>query len=109
MEFIKNQFYWVEDPTVSYLAARLLNAQSNQNGEYQMEIYLTGKKILVNPSLVTGIVASPAEITLKSLYDDLTDAVDISEASILWNLHLRYDIQKIYSGIMLTICTCISQ
>lgn len=36
---------------------------------------------------------------LRTIYDDLTEAVDISEASILWNMRKKYDENKIYSSI----------
>lgn len=44
------------------------------------------------------MIPSPGDITLRTLYDDLTDAIDISEASVLWNLRQRYQIHNIYSG-----------
>lgn len=98
MQFVKNQFYWVEDTTECYIPAKLLNTQPTQNNDYQFEVYQTGAVIWVNKSLIYGVIPSPGEITLKTLFDDLTDSIDISEASVLWNLKQRYYDQNIYSG-----------
>lgn len=99
IELIKNQFYWIEDTDDSYMPYRLLGIEPNASNQYEFEDYEHGNTIWVNAASIKGIIPSPGEITLKSLYDDLTDAVDISEASILWNLHKRYEAQKIYSAI----------
>lgn len=96
---MKNQFYWIEDANDSYTPCRLLQDQPNASNQYEFESFEHGNTTWINASSIRGMIPSPGELTLKSLYDDLTEAVDISEASILWNLHKRYEVQKIYSAI----------
>jgi myosin heavy subunit len=96
--FIKGEYYWLEDSQESYLAGRLLNPQPTQNNDYQFEIFQTSQIVWTNKSQINGIIPSPGEVTLRTLYDDLTDSIDISEASVLWNLRQRYQIHNIYSG-----------
>jgi myosin heavy subunit len=96
--FVKNEYYWIEDQTEQYLAAKLINNQPTQNNDYQMELYRTGSVVWVNKTQIVGVIPSPGEITLKTLYEDLTDAIDISEPSVLWNLYQRYQMHNIYSG-----------
>lgn len=98
MQFIKNEYYWIEDTNECYIPAKLLNIQPTQNNDYQFELYLTGNVIWINKTQIYGVIPSPGEITLKTLYDDLTESVDISEASVLWNLKQRYYNHNIYSG-----------
>jgi myosin heavy subunit len=101
LQFVKDQYYWIEDNTESYVAGRLLNAQPTQNSDYQFELYSTSRIVWINKSQISAMIPSPGEITLKTLYDDLTDAIDISEASVLWNLRQRYQIHNIYSGLLI--------
>jgi myosin heavy subunit len=99
VELVKNQYYWIEDEEDSYTPCRLLGVQPNASNQYEFESFEHGDTMWINISSIRGMIPSPGELTLKSLYDDLTEAVDISEASILWNLHKRYEVQKIYSAI----------
>jgi hypothetical protein len=99
--FLKGEYYWLEDSQESYLAGVLLNPQPTQNNDYQFEIFQTGRVVWTNRSQINGIIPSPGDVTLKTLYDDLTDSVDISEASVLWNLRQRYQIHNIYSGMFI--------
>ncbi len=83
----------------SYFPARLLLEEPSQANEYKFEIFLLNQIIWCKYMNITGLIPAPEHVTLKTLYEDLVDAVDISEASISWNLLQRYNDNKIYSSI----------
>jgi myosin heavy subunit len=95
----QDQYYWIYDSEDSYYPARLLSAEVEGGDQLRFEHYTTGQIEWIKKTSVYGMIPAPGQVTLKTLYDDLVDAVDISEASILWNLHQRYSTQLIYSSI----------
>lgn len=96
---IADQYYWIYDSHDSYFPAKLVSEEIGGHDEYQFQHYETNSIMWIKKSSVAGLIPAPGPITLKTWYEDLVNAVDISEASILWNLHQRYNIQKIYSSI----------
>jgi myosin heavy subunit len=101
-ELQEEQFYWLFHSDDSYSAVKLLEVQGEGEGEGEecrVMDYETEKVSTVAGDSLVGMIPAPAEVTLRTIYDDLTEAVDISEASILWNMKKKYDENKIYSSI----------
>lgn len=92
----EDQFYWQFHANDSYSAVKLLQIEGE---DCRVVNYETEETIDVDAESLVGLIPAPAEVTLRTIYDDLTDAVDISEASILWNMRKKYDENKIYSSI----------
>ena len=91
-----DQFYWLFHSDDSYSAVKLLQVDGD---DCRVENFETGQQSHVSALSLVGMIPAPGETTLRTLYDDLTDAVDISEASILWNMRKRYHENIIYSSI----------
>lgn len=92
----EDQYYWLFHANDSYSAVKLLQLDDD---ECTVADYETEEKSVVSVDSLVGMIPAPGEITLRTIYDDLTEAVDISEASILWNMKKKYDENKIYSSI----------
>ena len=88
---------WVKDISGAYLAARLVN--ENDDGTAGFIEYETGRKVESTLESIVGSVAPPYNQTLKEFKDDLVEAADISEPSILWQLAKKFNSNDIYSSI----------
>jgi myosin heavy subunit len=93
---LEDQYYWLFHANDSYSAVKLLRLEGD---DCRVEDYETEEQTDVSTGSLVGMIPAPGELTLRTIYDDLTEAVDISEASILWNMRKKYDENKIYSSI----------
>lgn len=92
----EEQYYWLFHENDSYSAVKLLRLEGD---DCFVEDYESGRKSDTSAGSLVGMIPAPGELTLRTIFDDLTEAVDISEASILWNMRKKYDENKIYSSI----------
>lgn len=94
-----HQYYWIADSTDCYIAGKLLSVQPNASGDFQFSLVNSSQIRWIASENIVGMIPSPGEVTLKTIHEDLVEAVDITEPSILWNLRQRYEVQNIYSSI----------
>ena len=90
------EVFWVKE-SGSFRAAHLV--QENDDGSAVFAEFETGRRIEGALESIVGSVSPPYEQTLTELKDDLVEADDISEPSILWYLGRKFDKSIIYSSI----------
>ncbi len=87
------QWCWIKHDQEGYVLARLI--ADNPDGSATVET--NGSTHVAAPAQRGPIVAEPS--TLSEGYSDMVKMVQVDEASILHNLKLRFDANKIYTNI----------
>jgi len=84
---------WIKHTTEGYVLARLVA----DNPDGSATVQTNGSTHVATPAQRGPLVAEPA--TLSEGYSDMVKMVQVDEASILHNIKLRFDADKIYTNI----------
>ena len=87
------QWCWIKHDVEGYVLARMVA----DNPDGSATVQTNGSTHVAAPAQRGPLVAAPA--TLSEGYSDMVKMVQVDEASILHNLKLRFDADKIYTNI----------
>ena len=95
----REQYYWITDPVEEYVPVKRYGSSNPDDVNMTFEVFNTGRLIRGTKHSIVGVIPPPGNITLCTIYEDLVENDDISEASIMWSLKTRFFQDKIYSSI----------
>ncbi|KAH9805026.1 Myosin-15 [Citrus sinensis] len=102
MNLRKGSKVWVEDKDLAWVAAEVV---SDSVGRHVQVLTATGKKVIIDFSYGSVVLAAPERVFLRATdddeehggVDDMTKLTYLNEPGVLYNLERRYALNDIYT------------